>query len=140
MATFEEVVKLVRQQTGSPGPITRATSLQADLAVYGDDMDDLLAAYAKRFGVNLSGYLWYFHTGEEGWNIGGLIFPPPNARVRQMPITVGMLHDFAQLGRWGLEYPAHERPQSRPDLLVNQLLIMGAIGTAVVLAVGWCFS
>src|SRR6202163_3555503 len=35
----------------------------------------------------LSAYLWYFHTGEEGFNIGGLFFRPPNAKVREIPIT-----------------------------------------------------
>ncbi len=76
--------EFVRAQTGHRGPLTEATTLQSDIGVYGDDMGELLAAYAERFGVDIAGYLWYFHTGEEGCccSIGGAFFPPPNSACR----------------------------------------------------------
>jgi len=101
------------------------TTLQGDIGVYGDDMDDLLSAYAERFGVDLAPYLWYFHTGEEGFSPGGLFFPPPNRLVREIPITLGMLQDFAARGRWAVSYPRHLQPWFRPDILINWMLLAG---------------
>jgi hypothetical protein len=139
MPTFDELATFVKEQTGFRGPLAAVTSLQ-ELDVYGDDMDELLINYAKLFGVDLTGYLWYFHTGEEGLNIGALFFPPPNAKVREIPITLGMLHDFAQKGRWAVNYPVHEAPRSRPDIRVSQLLVIGFICVLVVIAVRGCVS
>jgi len=102
-------------------------------------MDELLNAYAERFGVDLSGYLWYFHTGKEGGpGIGGLFFPPPNARVQEIPITLGMLREFAERGRWAIEYPPHEPPQSRPDLRLNQLVALVFLAGVVLAVVLGC--
>jgi hypothetical protein len=69
--------------------------------------------------VDLSTYLWYFHTGEEGIGIGALFSRPPNARVQEIPITLAMLLEFANRGRWEVSYPEHELPARRVDLLVN---------------------
>jgi Protein of unknown function (DUF1493) len=138
--TFEEVAAFVREETGFCGPLTEATSLQWDIGLSGDDVDTFLTAYAKRFGVDLSGYLWYFHTEDEGLNLGELFFPPPNVRVREIPITVGMLHAFAQLSRWAVEYPQHKLPQSRWDIRLNQLLVLGALCFLVLVTVRGCVS
>jgi Protein of unknown function (DUF1493) len=138
--TFHEVAVFVREETGFRGPLTEATSLQWDIGLSGYDMDTFLTAYAKRFGVDLSGYLWYFHTEEEGLNLGGLFFPPPNARVREIPITVGMLHGFAQLSRWAVEYPQHELPLSRWDIRLNQLFVVGILCGIVLVTVRGCVS
>ena len=42
-------------------------------------------------------YLWYFHSDEEGQNIGGLIVKPPNLKVKRIPVTPKLLLDFANL-------------------------------------------
>jgi hypothetical protein len=138
--TFDQAVVFVREQTGFRGQLTEATALQSDIGVYGDDMDNLLTAYAERFGVDLSGYRWYFHTGEEGIGLGGLFFPPPNARVQEIPITVAMLHDFAQRGRWSMEYPEHRPPRFRPDILINQLVVLGVIAVIFGVVVRGCIN
>jgi Protein of unknown function (DUF1493) len=139
MPTLDEMVLFVREQTGFRGPLTEATSLQSDIGVYGDDMHELIAAYAERFAVDLSGYIWYFHTGDEGWpNIGGMFFPPPNSRVREIPITVGMLYDFAQHGRWAVEYPDHEPPGPRWDIRINQMIAVGLICVVAAMTVRGC--
>ena len=87
MPTFDEVAELVRKRTGHAGPLTPATTLRDDLGVYGNVMTDLMADYAKRFGVEMSGYLWYFHSAEEGVNPLWAVFPPPNARVPHVKVT-----------------------------------------------------
>lgn len=103
MASFDEVVALVREQTAYRGPITETTSLQRDIGVYGDDMDELLDAYSKRF------------------------IPPPNERVAEIPITVGMLKQFAETGKWVIDYPAHSVPRRRWDVaLIWMCLVFAA--------------
>ncbi len=140
MATFAEVAEFVQKQTGHTRPVTDETSLQSDIGVCGDDMWEFVDEYGKRFEVDVSSFLWYFHSCEEGWNIGGLFFPPPNARVHEIPITVGMLHEFAQLGRWAVEYPPHDPPRSRPDLAFNLFFALLAIVSlaALVFWAGGC--
>lgn len=104
--------------------MTEATSLQGDLRLYGDDINELMESYASRFSVDMSSYLWYFHTGEEGLNIpGGLFFPPPNQRVTEIPITVGLLLDCANAGKWNVEYREHSIPERRYDVVVNLGLV-----------------
>ncbi len=137
MPTFDEVAEFVREQTGYCGPLTKSISLQSDIGVYGDDMSDLLTAYSDRFGISMSCYIWYFHTGEEGINIGGLFVAPPDRRVSEIPITVGMLQEFATLGRWDVSYPHHEVPQSRHDIRINQVIAGAFLVLLVVLVALW---
>lgn len=121
--TFEEVAAFVRKETCYDGPLTEATTLQTDIGVYGDDMDELMIAYAKTFNVDLSGFLWYFHTGEEGINLSGL-FVPKSRGIPEIPITIGMLHRFAESGRWTIEYPPHTKPRPRVKLLLLFVLVI----------------
>jgi hypothetical protein len=132
--TFDEVAELVRTQSNYVGPLSEATVLQTDLGVYGDDFDRLLLAWAERFEADLSAYLPYFHTPEEGLNPGAWFFPPPHTRVREIPITVGMLREFAERGRWGVAYPEHYRPRVRWDVWVSWGIAAAILGG--LLAVG----
>jgi hypothetical protein len=126
--TFDEVAGLVREQTNHDGPLTNATTLQGDLGVAGDDLDRLLLAWAARFGADLSGYVPLLHTTEEGFNPGAWFFPPRDRRKPEVPITVGMLHRYAELGRWGLDYPDHDSRRYRPDVWVNRVVATGVAG------------
>jgi hypothetical protein len=136
LPTFDEVVRFVREETGFRGQLTEKTSLYPALGIYGDDMDDFLTAYSKRFGVDMSAYLWYFHTGDEGGpGPGALFFPPPNWQVAEIPITLDMLHDFAQRGRWGVKYPKHKPPESRPDILINRIVVLTVFAVSVAVIV-----
>jgi Protein of unknown function (DUF1493) len=132
MPSFDEIAAFVCDHAGANRAyVTEGTSLQDDIGLYGDDIDHLMLEYSKRFGVDLSGYLWYFHTGEDGFGIGALLFRPPDMRVKRIPITVGMLHDFANQGRWAVEYPMHELPRWRMDVTIDVLLAIVFIGFIV---------
>jgi Protein of unknown function (DUF1493) len=132
MPTFEEIAAFVCEEACvRRSHVTEATSLQDDIGLYGDDIDHLMLEYSKRFGVNLNGYIWYFHTGEDGFGIGALIFRPPDMRVKRIPITIGMLYEFAQVGCWGVQYPAHSVPRWRPDVLVDQIVALGLLSFVV---------
>ncbi|QDU23365.1 DUF1493 family protein [Urbifossiella limnaea] len=140
MPTFDEVAELVREQTNYDGPLTDDTELQADLGVAGDDLDRLLLAWAERFGADLSGYLPHFHTAEEGFNLGAWFYPPRDSRLPDVPITVGMLHQYAELGRWALEYPDHDPRRRRPDVWVNRVVATAVAGGLLAGVVRGCVS
>jgi Protein of unknown function (DUF1493) len=140
MPTFDEIAAFVCEEAGvRRSHLTEATSRQGDIGLYGDDIDHLMLEYSKRFGVNLGGYIWYFHTGGDGCSISALFFRPPNMRVAHIPITIGMLHEFAQVGRSNIQYPDHSVPHWRLDILINQIVVIrflicllcAAIGAAI---------
>ena len=66
MTTFDETTSFIRDRTGYRKSIEQDDNLDRDIGVYGDDMADFLDAYAERFDVDMSGYLWYFHAGGGG--------------------------------------------------------------------------
>jgi hypothetical protein len=133
--SFEEVADFVRQRSGWRREISASTSLQNDMKLYGDDIHELMKDYAKRYNVDKSNYLWYFHTGEEGIGIGSLFFKPPYRRVKEIPITLALLHESANRGRWALEYPEHTLPKYRIDIFINiifaVLLLAGVIAIVI---------
>jgi hypothetical protein len=138
VTTIDEIAQLVREQTGFPGPLTEETALQADVGVYGDDLWDLLKNYAARFGVNMAGFRWYFHSPEEGFNLGGLVFRPPNARVQEIPITLGLLVEVANCGYWAVAYPEHQLPCFRGDILINFCYVVMVVVALTVLSIRGC--
>lgn len=108
MPSFDEVAQLVREQTGYSGPLTEATTLQGDLGITGDALWDLLGIWAARFAVDVSGFLWYYHApGKTSLQLGPLRLALPSHGFKQIPITLGMLHQFAERKRWALVYPPH---------------------------------
>jgi Protein of unknown function (DUF1493) len=137
-----EVAAFVCEQTSAQIPVTEQTTLQGDIGVVGDDLWAFIDAYAERFGVDVSGFRWYFHSPAEGSaGLGGLFFPPPNARVQEIPITVHMLHRFAELGHWAVEYPPHHVPRYRPGLWINLAVLAVALsvfGCALAASVRSC--
>jgi len=134
MPSFDEIAGFVSNQLGAKRTaLTEATTLQGELGLFGDDMDALLREYTKRFGVDMSGYLWYFHTGEEGYNFGALFYRPPNHRVAHIPITIKMLHEFAQAGRWNIQYPDHSLPPYRIDIIITWIITLTVLLSFVIL-------
>ncbi|MDR2916718.1 MAG: DUF1493 family protein [Tannerella sp.] len=94
------------------------------LGFAGDDFHEMIYDYAAKYAVDMTGYLWYFHADEEGLSgIGGLFFPPPYKRVERISLTPQLLADIANKGKWDLEYPEHEIPVKRYDLIINQALL-----------------
>ena len=112
MYHLAEILKFVEEQTGcSEDHVHKNSDIVKDLGCYGDDFDDLLAKFSKNYSVDISSYRWYFHTSEEGNSIGGSFFRPPNERVEHIPVTPGMLLEFANSGKWDIEYPDHKLPK-----------------------------
>lgn len=105
--------------------ITLQTDIFTDLNVWGDDFHEMIEKYQKQFNVDMTAYLWYFHSNEEGQSIGGAFFRPPYDRVKRIPVTPKMLLDFANAGKWTIDYPDHVLPKKRYDLIINTVLVLG---------------
>lgn len=81
--------------------------------------------YAIKFNVNMETYLWYFHHEEEtiGW-FGALFFKTPRQYVSHIPITPKLLLDSANAGYWIVQYPEHQIPKRRYDVILNRLFTL----------------
>lgn len=106
--TEQEIVAFVLEFTASKPAQLNSSDVFGSLTIDGDDVDEFLEEYAKRFEVDISSFIWYFHSGSEGWNLAWLVFKPPWRQVQEIPITIEMLTRFANERRWGIAYPAHQ--------------------------------
>lgn len=105
--------------------IVSQTDIFLDLGVTGDDFHEMIEKYQKTFNVDMTSFLWYFHADEEGQSIGGGFFKAPYERVKRIPVTPQMLLDFANKGKWTIDYPEHTLPKRRYDLIINTILVIG---------------
>jgi acyl carrier protein len=137
MATLNDIIQLIIEKTGTEEyQINAHTDISDDLGVDGDDFHELIEEYAQKYQVDMTNYLWYFHTDEEGQNIGGLFFEPPYERVTRIPVTPLMLEGFANTGKWAIEYPAHHLPKRRYDLIFNQIILLVVLA-GIVMSIIW---
>ena len=122
--TIEEIQNFIADKTGCDIlEVTADCDIHYDLGCTGDDFGELIAEYSSRFNVKMDGYLWYFHTDEEGQNFGSSFFRPPNERVEHIAVTPQLLLQFANKGWWAISYPEHKLPKRRYDIIINQVLI-----------------
>lgn len=146
MTIRDEILALIEQQQAlKPDKITDDLDLfdgwPNGAGIYGDDAEELLGALAKRFKIDMSGYLWYFHTGEEpGCNPGAIFFKRPNQRVQHIPVTLALLVEAAETKVWPVNYPPHTLPEHRWDLRMTWgcllvLLLLFALASTVKLLV-----
>ena len=80
-----------------------------DLGVDGDEFDELMGGFAERFGVDMSGYRWYFHHHADGADPADLFFRPQQYDL--IAVTPRLLLESANAGRWPIEYPPHRVPR-----------------------------
>lgn len=109
-----------------PDATTEDTDLFRVLRINGDDVDEFMHDFAKTYAVDLTEYRWFFHSGEEGFNFGGLFFPPPNRRVKRIAVTPSLLNRAIQEACWPHIYPSHQMPKVRWDLRLNLLILVVA--------------
>lgn len=123
--TFIDIKSFLEGNTGcDEDEIIESCDIVKDLGCYGDDFDELMVEYSKMFNVDMTSYLWYFHTKEEGNSFGGVFLKPPNERVKRIPVTPTVLVDSANAGKWIISYPEHTLPKKRYDLTINFLLVI----------------
>ncbi|MCB0777427.1 MAG: DUF1493 family protein [Chitinophagaceae bacterium] len=122
MTSLSDIIDFVRKKTGEDS-IRHDTDIFDGLGCCGDDFHELMDDYFEKFNVNSDNYLWYFHSDEEGQNIGGFFFRPPNERVKRIPVTPALLFEFINKGFWDVKYPEYKLPKYRIDIWINYLLI-----------------
>lgn len=122
----ENIITFLKELLGRD-QINSQTDIFLDLHVFGDDFHEMIEKYSKTFNVDMTSYLWYFHTYEEGYNISASFFKAPNERVNRIAVTPKMLLDFANNGKWTIDYPEHTIPKRRYDLIINTVLILGIL-------------
>jgi hypothetical protein len=117
---YSDLSDFLREFWGEGGPLRDDADVFDCLGIEGDDAFDFIDRFAAGFGVDVNDYRWYFHHGEEGWNLGGLFFRPPNGRVDRMPITPVILTEAIRSKRWPVRYPDHWLPRVRWDIRLNR--------------------
>lgn len=123
MYSIDEIIEFVKLRSGAK-ILTPSTDIFEDCGIVGDDFHELMQAYMKFYQVDMSKYLWYFHSNDEGLtNFGGIFFKPPYARVKRIPITPTLLMKFANSRKWSIKYPEHKVPNKRYDLLINKTIV-----------------
>jgi hypothetical protein len=132
--SVDEIIEFLKDLAGTDD-IYPTSDIFEDVGMGGDDFHEMIEKYARQFSVNMDNYLWYFHADEEGF--GSLIFKPPYMRVNRIPVTPQMLANFANRGKWELEYPDHKLPKHRYDLWINTIL---AIALSLILILAGIFK
>ena len=123
-----DVRRVAARWSGRMAQIGDYDDLLLRAGMSGDAAMGFFDDFAKTFDVNMDGYLWYFHTQEEGVNVGAYFFDTPDRYVKRLPVTLHQLADYASRGRWIYDYPAHEIPKIRKDKVLNWgLLLIGGV-------------
>lgn len=124
-ASIHDIIDLVKEKSGADD-VNELTDIFEDLGCVGDDFHELIEEYAKKYNVDMTSYLWYFHADEEGgWNsIGNIFFKPPYQRVKRIPVTPLMLLKFAMQKKWEVSYPEHHLPKRRYDIIINRIMVI----------------
>lgn len=118
----DEIIQFLKAET-CEDKITSDTDIFNDCGISGDDSHELIEKYHIKYNIDMSNYLWYFHCDEEGSSfITGMFFKPPYKRVTRIPVTPKMLTEFANSKKWKIDYPEHNLPKKRYDLLINQIV------------------
>ncbi len=93
MPLADEIIRFVARQIGEPeSQLSLETRLLQDLGVAGDDAQLLFASFAKRFGVDLTGFNLNDHFPcEYLWFSRGPDY---------VPVTVGDLLGAAEAKKW----------------------------------------
>ena len=116
--SIENILEFVSEYSGEKG-LNKNSDIEGELRVHGDDWHEMIEKFGKKYQVDMTTYLWYFHSSEEGFNIGNLFFLAPYDRVERIPVTPQDLFRIATNQIWDFEYPEHELPKRRYDLLIG---------------------
>jgi hypothetical protein len=90
-------------------------------------LDEFIAAYRTKFGVNMDDYHWYFHTNVVSGDtsaLGKMLFKPTPNAVKHIPITAKILCESANVGKWLISYPEHTVPRRRFDAYIQASIIL----------------
>jgi hypothetical protein len=103
------LLELITESVGvNASEVLPDKDIEHELGCTGDDFHELMDAYSDRFNVDMSRYLWYFHTHDESMaTLNPFPGNPPSTQVERIPVTLDLLVEKAMLGSWDLNYPPH---------------------------------
>ena len=106
--------------------VTADADIVYDLDCVDFSLDEFIAAYRTKFGVNTEDYRWYFHTNVVSGDtsaLGKMLFKPSPNSVKHIPITAEILWESANKGKWVIWYPEHTVPRRRFDAYIQASII-----------------
>lgn len=125
MDTIALVRKFISEECDYDKPLTLQDDIFDHIRITGEDTVDFIREFSESFDVDMSSYLWYFHTEEEGIvNVGGSLFKSPDRMVSRIPITIQMLADSIKTKEWAIQYPDHQIPKVRKDFVANWIVLI----------------
>mgnify|MGYP006148129137 FL=1 len=133
MITEKEIIDFIETEYWKSN-LQSNSDIFETVRISGDDCYELIEKFSKKYDVDISNFLWYFHHEEEGiWNsIGGYFHKSPDKLVKRIPITPKMLAKFAETKKWEINYPIHKLPEKRKDLILNQILVVTILVLALI--------
>lgn len=105
--TEREIIRLASECFGMPPARVDRADLLAPVAHDGRAANRFMKLYALRFGVNMSGYKWFFHHRDEGVFATPMVALDGEGNEIHIPLDSEMLAGFAERRRWDLAYPPH---------------------------------
>ena len=110
MITAEDILTFAKE-----GGYTKSGACAPDadmfdaFGIVGDDADEFMDGFSKRFGVSLDGFLSYFHYNANEPPMAETVWPysPEGARLERIPLTPALLAEAATAQSWTLDYPEH---------------------------------
>lgn len=138
MITEKEIIDFIETEYWKSN-LQSNSDIFETVRISGDDCYELIEKFSKKYDVDISNFLWYFHHEEEGsWNsIGGYFYKSPDKLVKRIPITPKMLTKFAETKKWEINYPEHKLPKYRYDMLINWIFLLLIIIGIVILKVNF---
>jgi hypothetical protein len=123
----KDLIALITDKVGiNAEEVMPDADIENDLGCTGDDFFELMEAYAKHFNVDMSGFLWYFHTHDESMaTLNPLPGHPASTQVDRIPVTFNILVEKAMLGKWDMTYPPHalQPTYTRSEKVVHWLFL-----------------
>lgn len=132
MITEQEIIDFIEKEFWESN-LNSNSDVFAEVGIDGDDCDEFLLKYSKKYSIDMNDFLWYFHYQEEGsWNsVSNLFFKNPHQRVKEISITPKMLTEFANSKKWTIDYPEHNLPKHRYDIYVNWIFVIFVIALII---------
>jgi hypothetical protein len=102
---LSDIVDFIKEKSGLEN-IAPSTDIYGELGFYGDDFLELIIEFSSRFYVDISSYLWSYHTSSEGEAIGDVLQDKTDVKlIQRIKINPLMLLDYANKGFWDFKYP-----------------------------------
>jgi len=133
MITEKEIIDFIETEYWKSN-LQSNSDIFKTVRISGDDCYELIEKFSKKYNVDISNYLWYFHHEEEGsWSsFGSFLYKTPDKLVKRIPITPKMLAKFVETKNWEINYPIHNLPEKRKDLILNQILVVTILVLALI--------